>query len=185
MNHKDNDMKDIELGKLVWEEARRRSGSSFDLNILGEFVKSLFKTPFQDEVKPWLETCFSKEIASNKIERNHRFFEESTELVQSLNCTREEAHQLVDYVYDRPVGEPNQEVGGVMITLAALCLANNLNMHDAGFEELARVWTKIDVIREKQKLKPKNSPLPEDNFSNIVKLKGSLKDYNLNEYGDN
>lgn len=48
-----------------------------------------------------------------------------------------------------------------MITLAALCLANTLDMHAAGEDELARIWTKVEQIRAKQAAKPKNSPLPE------------------------
>lgn len=115
---------------------------------------------FQDGVKPWLLTCFGAEIANNRIERNHRFLEEALELVQACGCSREHAHQIVDYVYGRPVGEPFQEVGGVMVTLAALCLANGLNMHDSGDKELERVWAKMDAIREKQARKIKDSALP-------------------------
>jgi len=116
--------------------------------------------PFQNRVQPWLMECFGPVVAGDREERNHRFLEESLELVQALGCTAQDAHALVDYVYGRPKGEPFQEVGGVMTTLAALCLANALNMHDAGDAELARVWTKIEVIRAKQAAKPKYSPLP-------------------------
>ncbi|HEY7822719.1 MAG TPA: hypothetical protein VIG24_07805 [Acidimicrobiia bacterium] len=86
---------------------------------------------FQQRVQPWLMECFGEMIAGDREERNHRFLEEALELVQACGCSRSEAHQLVDYVFDRPVGEPHQEVGGVMVTLAALCLANDLNMHGA------------------------------------------------------
>ncbi len=116
---------------------------------------------FQERVAPWMQACFGPEISADKIERNHRFLEEALELVQANGCMQAEAHQLVDYVYGRPVGEPHQEVGGVMVTLAALCLASDLNMHSAGEDELARIWTKVDVIRTKQASKPKHSPLPE------------------------
>ncbi len=109
--------------------------------------------------------CFGPEIAGDKEERNHRFLEESLELVQSCGATASECHQLVDYVYGRPIGEPNQEVGGVMVTLAALCLAQQLNMHEAGETELARIWTKVPEIRAKQATKPKYSPLPEGTSS--------------------
>jgi hypothetical protein len=118
-------------------------------------------TPFQARVQPWLMACFGAMIAGDREERNHRFFEEAGELVQSLGMSAHEAHQLVDYVWNRPVGEPNQEVGGTMVTLAALCLANALDMHAAGETELARVWTKVEQIRAKQAAKPKHSPLPE------------------------
>lgn len=110
---------------------------------------------------PWLNACFGAEIASDKIERNHRFLEESLELVQACGCTRSEAHQLVDYVFGRPEGQPSQEVGGVMVTLAALCLAQGMDMDQAGEIELARVWTMVEQIRAKQAAKPRHSPLPE------------------------
>ena len=116
---------------------------------------------FQDRVSPFMAACFGPEISSDVTERNHRFLEESLELVQSKGCTASEAHQLVDYVFSRPVGEPSQEAGGVMVTLAALCLAAGLSMEKCGDVELARVWTKIDVIRAKQAAKPKHSPLPQ------------------------
>jgi NTP pyrophosphatase (non-canonical NTP hydrolase) len=115
----------------------------------------------QDRVKPWLLACFGEEIANDFKERNHRFLEEALELVQACGCTQSEAHQLVDYVYGRPIGEKEQECGGVMITLAALCLAQQIDMHECGERELERIWSKIEKIREKQANKPKHSPLPE------------------------
>ena len=116
---------------------------------------------FQSRVRPWMLATFGPEIPTDRDERNHRFLEESLELVQSCGCTASEAHQLVDYVFGRPVGERAQEVGGVMITLAALCLAQDLDMHAAGETELARIWTKVEAIRAKQAAKPKHSPLPQ------------------------
>lgn len=115
---------------------------------------------FQDRVHPWLLACFGATIANDQKERNDRFLEEALELVQSCNYTQHEAHQLVEYVYGRPVGEPHQEVGGVMVTLAALCLAHNMDMHADGETELTRIWTKVEQIRAKQAAKPKHSPLP-------------------------
>lgn len=116
--------------------------------------------PFQAEVKRWLVACFGEEIASDKVERNHRFIEEALELVQACGCTASEAHQLVDYVFGRPKGEMEQEVGGAMNTLAALCLAHDLDMMDCAAREIARCWTKVEAIRAKQAAKQKNSPLP-------------------------
>lgn len=117
---------------------------------------------FQSRVRPWLLECFGERIAGDREERNHRYLEESLELVQAEGCTAEEAHKLVDYVYSREIGDPPQEVGGVMVTLAALCLANDMDMHDCGESELARITQPETVkkIREKQKRKPSMSPLP-------------------------
>ncbi len=115
---------------------------------------------FQERVKEWLLACFGPLIASDKVERNHRFLEEALELVQACGATRKECIQLIDYVYSRPRGDAKQEVGGVLITLSALCCAYDIDMNESGETEMQRVWKKIDVIREKQKTKPKNSPLP-------------------------
>ena len=116
---------------------------------------------FQERVDRWLIACFGFKIARDKQERNHRFLEESLELVQACGCTKGEALQLVDYVYGREIGEIDQEVGGVMNTLAALCLSHNIKMMDAGHIELDRCWSKMDKIKAKQEAKPNFSPLPE------------------------
>ncbi|MFY3081995.1 hypothetical protein ACOTF2_18190 [Achromobacter xylosoxidans] len=118
---------------------------------------------FQARVQPWMTDCFGPTISADRQERNHRFIEEALELIQACGATASEAHQLVDYVFNRPTGEPAQEVGGVMVTLAALCLANGLDMHQAGDIELARISAPAirDKIRAKQASKPKHSPLPE------------------------
>ena len=109
--------------------------------------------------------CFGQKISLDKCERNHRFIEEALELVQACGCSKKDVLMLVDYVYDRPVGEIKQEAGGAMITLAALCIANGIDMYICGFIELQRIWGKIDQIRAKQATKPgSNSPLPEQSF---------------------
>ena len=115
---------------------------------------------FQDRVQPWMMACFGPEISADKLERGDRFLEEALELVQSGNYPKERVYALVEYVYGRDQGEINQEVGGVMVTLAAYCLAHGLDMHTAGETELARIWTKVEKIRAKQAAKPTGSALP-------------------------
>lgn len=119
-----------------------------------------FSMPFQISVNAWIKACFGEKAATDKNERNHRFLEEALELVQAADCTQDEARQIVDYVYARPVGEVKQEVGGVMVTLAGLCSAQGVDMMECGQTELGRVWTKIVKIRAKQAAKPEFSPLP-------------------------
>jgi NTP pyrophosphatase (non-canonical NTP hydrolase) len=117
--------------------------------------------PFQERVGSWLLTCLGPAIAADRDERNHRFLEEALELFQSAGYTQSEAHQLVDYVFGRDVGRIGQEIGGVMVTLAALCFADDIDMMECAETELARIWTKIEEIRTKQAAKPRHSPLPE------------------------
>ena len=120
------------------------------------------ETAFQDRVKPWLLKCFGPVIAADKLERCDRFIEEALELVQACDYDQARAHALVDYVFGRPIGEPSQEVGGVMVTLAALCLAHHLDMQGAGETELARILRPeiVAKIRAKQAAKPTGSALP-------------------------
>lgn len=112
---------------------------------------------YQERVVNWLYQCFSKEVVESSSERNQRFLEESLELIQSTGLTEKAAHKMVEYVYSRPIGEPYQEVGGVMNTLAALCYVNGLSMEECGNVEMERIEPPeiIKKIREKQKLKPK------------------------------
>jgi NTP pyrophosphatase (non-canonical NTP hydrolase) len=123
-------------------------------------VRYLEETDYQAGSDRWMHACFENHDRTNVQLRCWRFIEEAHELVQALGCTREDAHRLVDYTWDRPIGEPRQEVGGVMVTLAALCIAAGIDMMQAARDELARVWTRIEKIRAKHKAKPKLSPLP-------------------------
>ena len=116
---------------------------------------------FQSRVEPWLLACFGAEISSDRLERGDRLLEEVFELLQSGDYPQDRVAALSNYVWSRPAGEPAQEVGGVMVTLAAYCLAHGLDMHVAGETELARVWTKVEKIRAKQAAKPTGSALPQ------------------------
>lgn len=115
---------------------------------------------FQGRVQPWMSACFTPEICADGVERGDRLVEEVFELLQSEGYDPARIPALRDYVWARPVGEPSQEVGGVMVTLAAFCLAHDLDMHAAGETELARIWTKVEKIRAKQASKPTGSALP-------------------------
>lgn len=119
---------------------------------------------FQSRVARWLKWCFGIEIAMDVKERNHRFLEEALEVVQASGCTRSEAHQLVDYVFSRPVGELKQEYGGAMVTLMAHAVATGNDLNACGEAELQRINNPqvMEKVRAKQAAKPKHSPLPED-----------------------
>ncbi|MBB3944671.1 hypothetical protein GGQ73_000596 [Rhizobium skierniewicense] len=149
-------------GGLTSDKAIRQSG---ELNIMMDRIKKLeAATPpvdsLQDRVQPWMMACFGPEISADKLERADRLLEEVFELLQSGEYPRERIRALEEYTFSRERGEPAQEVGGVMITLAAYCLAHELDMHHAGEVELSRIWTKVEKIRAKQAAKPTGSALP-------------------------
>lgn len=118
---------------------------------------------FQARVDEWMDACFGQEIKNDLVERADRFVEESLELTQTVDgFTKERAHALVEYVFGRPVGERPQEVGGVKVTLAALCNAGDVDIEDAAETELSRISQPemIEKIRAKQAAKPTGSALP-------------------------
>ena len=127
------------------------------------FVKireSLYDT-FQSRVRKWMNECFDLHVRGDVRERGDRLLEETLELLQSHGYDKARVATLVEYVYGRPVGDPPQEVGGVMVTLAAYCGATGLDMHQCGETELERIWTKIPEIRAKQASKRgMHTPLP-------------------------
>lgn len=122
-----------------------------------------FKDMHQNRMHEWMLKCFGSEISANKKERNFRFLEEALELVQAAGCSKEDAIALVDYVYDRPTGEVEVEVGNVMVTLAAFCNAHGFSMNDCMVKELERINdpAMTDKIRKKHAAKKiKEGPLP-------------------------
>lgn len=114
--------------------------------------------PFQKRAEDWRHACFQTENdGTNTVVlavRLYRFLEEALELVQALGLDEEKARDIVGYVYNRKEGDPPQEVGGVMTTLAVLCEACNMDMMECGEVELARVWTKVEAIRKSEAAKP-------------------------------
>lgn len=116
-------------------------------------------TPYQTRVAAWMQACFGPEISGDIPERCLRFLEEAGELCQALGMTEETAHALVAYTWGRPAGAPEQEVGGVVVTLAALCEAAGLDMMRDGEQELTRIDDAETMarIREKHAGKPLRS----------------------------
>lgn len=129
---------------------------------------------FQDDVKKWALDCFGPHI--DLTERQDRFLEEVFELLQASGYDKNRISALANYTWGREKGDPFQELGGVMTTLAVLASQLDLNMVDAAFSELARIKTKIDIIRQKQATKPSGSilPLQTDVFGWVYFLDGKF-----------
>lgn len=112
-------------------------------------------TSFQQDVDAWVLSTFGADNAADRNERLQRFLEEALELCQAAGLSRDTADNMTEYVFARPKGEISQELGGTLTTLAALSNCLSLNLSDEGKTELARCWQKQDLIRLKQKGKPK------------------------------
>lgn len=146
------------VARWLREDNARLRGKVAALEL--QLERTVAGSSFQERVQPWMMACFGPEISADRLERADRFIEEALELAQSCNYPRERVEALVDYVYRRPPGATAQEVGGVMVTLAAFCLAHGTDMHQAAEAELTRIWGKVEQIRAKQAAKPTGSALP-------------------------
>ena len=115
---------------------------------------------FQARVRAWLSECLGKPRDTDQVERTHRALEEAVELAQACGCSEKDALALVHYVYSRPAGSVHEEVGGVMVTVAALCSAFDVHLGAVAEAELARDWDQIEEIRGKAAARLQGSPLP-------------------------
>lgn len=110
---------------------------------------------FQSRAIQWAHVCFEHMVVDDTHMRAVRFLEEALELAQALGCGHASARAVVDYVYGRPAGDPAQEIGGTMVTLAVLASVVELDLEKCADDELRRAYTLIEKIREKNKQKPR------------------------------
>ncbi len=97
-------------------------------------------TQLQRRVWSWCGHVFAgRDSWRTKQERTRRFLEEALELAQACEMSRADAETLVAYVYGRPVGKLRQELGGTVMTLAALAEQLGMDAEAAGYEEMERV----------------------------------------------
>jgi hypothetical protein len=149
-----------------WSTVKEFSMSSSDWLELGALAFTAGgHTTFQTQVSSWMQQCFTPEVCQNMTERGDRFLEEAIELLQANGYDRARIPVIADYVYGRPPGEPRQETGGVMVTLAAYCNAVGVDMERCGRDELARiqqpdVMAKIQAKQASKAALPFDTPLP-------------------------
>lgn len=118
---------------------------------------------YQLQIGRWMHECFEPQLYGNMQERGDRFLEEALELLQSGGYDKSRVATLVEYVYSRPPGEPGQEVGGVMVTLAGYCHIAGISMWQEAEDELRRIRQPkvMEKIRNKQASKRDiHGPLP-------------------------
>lgn len=93
----------------------------------------------------WAERCFGHEHVYNFAIRALRLAEEAVELAQAYNVPKQKMQELVETVYSRPAGNPEQELGGVMMTATVLAGAHGFDPDTFFEEELLRVLRKSEA----------------------------------------
>jgi len=113
---------------------------------------------FQLRVFAWFLKPFTGAAAVNRRGRVFAFAEEADELKQAAGMTREEAHAMVDHVYNRPEGQVAQELAGALMTLCMLATAHGELLDECGERELTRVSDAMIIKRIQEKQKEKLMP---------------------------
>lgn len=93
-------------------------------------------------VSAWAHAAFGHIQATNLAQRGVRMLEEAIEAFQACGGDPAKAHELVDFVFDRPAGELGQELGGLGVTTLALAAAAGLSAEDEELREVRRVFSK-------------------------------------------
>lgn len=105
----------------------------------------------QQLIGAWTRNVFGVAMMTPH-ERVLRVLEEALELAQAEGLTREEATRLTDYVFARPVGNPEQELGGLGLTLVAYAESKGLSADDAEEREIHRVLSRDPAYFRKRNL---------------------------------
>jgi hypothetical protein len=142
----DLDVLDLREGIVVFpfriaglnQEAHVSSGSSYQID--SEIANSMMTLVGN--------SCWRSDFAGHLVED------------EANHLTSDDASKLIDHVFGKPVSDPEQETGSVILSLAALANARDINMLHAGEKELDRVWDIFPRIRAKHRNAVKGSPLP-------------------------
>ena len=99
----------------------------------------------QAVIEQFVRTRFGDKVMDNKEERAARVLEEAIELFQvdarDPKEGRAKAHKLIDVVFDKKVGDRKQEIGGLGVTLLALCAAHEHRLDELVKTEIARIMS--------------------------------------------
>lgn len=105
-------------------------------------------------VQQWVVDAFGEQVAMNVHERTMRVLEEAIELAQSEGISLFEVVGLANHVYRKPLGKPQQEVGGIGVTLLAYCALKGFSADEEEQREVARILSfPPDHFRQRQAAK--------------------------------
>lgn len=124
---------------MNWEECQKRTAAEVE-SLKGSLAEA--RNDRQRKVHEWCAAAFGADHASSVPQRAVRLLEETVEAYQAAGADPAMAHKLIDFVFSRPIGALDQELGGIGLTLLALAQAANLSADDAETKEFARVLAK-------------------------------------------
>jgi hypothetical protein len=102
---------------------------------------SIYRGIRQQQIGDWCVDAFGP-MAIDPGNRARRIVEEAIELAQAEGVSGEDIVKIAEHVYGRPVGDPDQEVGGVAVTLLAYCAATGRSAESLERREVERILNK-------------------------------------------
>jgi hypothetical protein len=116
----------------------------------------------QATVKDWITRVFGARTLNLRF-RAERVLEEALELAQACGYPKAKIAGLVDKVYANPPGEIGQEVGGVGISVLALCDTAGISADHCESAEIDRVLSKsVDHFKARLERKLADGVCSED-----------------------
>lgn len=89
----------------------------------------------------WARNTFGP-VAMNPVERGRRLLEEAAEVAQALGVPAAQALLIVERTNGRPTGDVDKEVGGLLVTVYAVCGLRGKNPQELLSAEVGRVLAK-------------------------------------------
>lgn len=95
---------------------------------------------WQRLARRWSQLVFGEHFdrITPKI-RSLRLLEEAIELAQAEGVTIDEVEIVADQVYSKPIGNPKQEVGGVIVCLTNYADTRGYNIEEEFYTEYCRI----------------------------------------------
>jgi hypothetical protein len=107
-----------------------------------------------NRIAGWVRSRLGEKALMDRQERAARLVEEAIELAQAEGVPEIRIVNVARRVYDRPVGEVEQEIGGIGVCLLAYCHASGFNFVTLTDREVTRIEkVPVEVSRAKHNAK--------------------------------
>lgn len=106
---------------------------------------------YQHRSGTWVREAFGRNSLEDPIERAQRLLEEATELAQAVGLPASQARSIIADVYAREPGDVDQEVGGLMVCVGALCEGLGVELAVATEREMSRVEAPAIIAKCRRK----------------------------------